>query len=59
MSDMSRMVWFIEKHACDDAKNEGHEILPEVYEDIKADLEKHIETLRQTVEGLSKEGKFD
>jgi hypothetical protein len=57
LHDLSRMVWYLDKHA-EDAKNSGEGLLPEMCDDLKKDLEKHMEKFRLAVEGLSREGKF-
>lgn len=58
LHDLSRIVWYIEKHAVEDAENENHKLCKEEYKELKADLEKHIEKLKQAVAGLSKEEKL-
>jgi hypothetical protein len=58
MHDLSRIVWYLKKHAKKDANVEGHVLCHKLCEEIEADLEKHIEKLRLAIEGLSKEGKF-
>ena len=58
MHDMSRIVWYLKKHAKNDSNVHGHVLCHALCEDIEKDLEKHIEKLRLAVEGLSKEGKF-
>lgn len=59
LHDLSRVQWYLQNHAKEDAKKEkGHELCHAVYEDLEKDLEKYIEKLRMAVEGLSKEGKF-
>ena len=58
LHDLSRIVWYLEKHAKQDAKKEGHKLCHVVCDDIRKDLEKHMEKLRLAIEGLSKEGKF-
>ncbi len=58
LHDLSRITWYLDKHAKADAKKEGHELCHVMCEEMKHDLEKHMEKLRMAVEGLSKEGKF-
>ena len=58
LHDLSRIVWYLEKHAKQDAQEEGHELCHAMCAEIQADLEKHIEKLKQAVTGLSKEDKF-
>ena len=59
LKDLSELRWFVQKHAKDGAKEEGHELYHAVCEDLEKDLDKHIEKLRQTIEGVSKEGKLE
>jgi len=58
LHDLSRIVWYLEKHAKEDANKAGHELCKAMCDELMEDLEKHIEKLRQAIEGLSKEGKF-
>lgn len=59
LHDLSRVVWYLKKHAKEDAKKEGHELCAGMCEEIEADLEKHIDKLKQAIAGLSKEDKFE
>lgn len=59
LHDLSRIVWYLKKHAKEDAKKLGHESCHKMCEELEADLEKHIDKLRAAIEGLSKEGKFE
>lgn len=58
LTDMSKIVYYLKKHAQLDAKREGHELCCAVCEEIEKDLEKHILKLQAAIEGLSKEDKF-
>jgi mevalonate pyrophosphate decarboxylase len=58
LHDLSKIVWYLEKHAKQDAEESGHKLCSAVYDELQKDLEKHAEKLRQAIEGLSKEGKF-
>jgi len=58
LHDLDRILWYIKKHAKEDAQLEGHQLCKIVFEDIEKDLEKHAEKLRLAIEGLSREGKF-
>jgi hypothetical protein len=58
MHDLSRIVWYLDKHAKADAKKSGHILCHAMCEELKKDLEKHMEKLRLAIEGLSREGKF-
>lgn len=59
LHDLSRIVWYLKKHAKDDAREEGHELCHTMCEEIEADLEKHIDKLKQAITGLAKEDKFE
>ncbi|MBI2574816.1 hypothetical protein HYV82_02940 [Candidatus Woesearchaeota archaeon] len=58
LHDLSRVAWYVEKHAKKDAHTAGHVLCHKMCEEIQADLEKHVEKLRLAIEGLSREGKF-
>ena len=58
LHDFSRIVWYLENHAKEDAKKSGHTLCHKLCHEIQVDLEKHMEKLRQAIVGLSKEGKF-
>ncbi|MBW2980662.1 hypothetical protein KY360_04560 [Candidatus Woesearchaeota archaeon] len=58
LHDLSRIVWYLERHAKKDAKKSGHVLCHKLCGEIQKDLEKHMEKLRQAIVGLSKEGKF-
>lgn len=58
LHDLSRIVWYLKKHAKEDAKKHGHPLCHAMCEDMEKDLEKHIDKLRAAITGLSKEGKF-
>ncbi len=49
LHDMSCMLWFIEKHAEDNAKKAGDEECHELLDRIEKDLEKHITELKKMV----------
>ena len=53
-----KIAGFIEKHAIKDAERDDHPLCAEEYNELKQDLERHVEKLRLAVEGLSREGKF-
>lgn len=59
LHDLSRIDWYLKKHAKEDAKKHGHELCIKMCEEIEADVEKHIEKLREAIIGLAKEDKFD
>ena len=56
--EISRMIQFIEKHAFEDSEKSGHPLCGVVYGELKYDLEKHLDKLKQAVAGLSGEGKY-
>lgn len=58
LHDLSRIVWYLKKHAKEDAKKHEHPLCHAMCEEIEQDLEKHIDKLRAAIIGLSKEGKF-
>lgn len=45
--ELSKMLWFIEKHAKQDAKNEKDAQCFDNFEKLAQDLEKHISQLKQ------------
>ena len=55
---LSKIVWYIDKHAKSNSKESGHELCYHMYDDLKKDLEKHIEKLKLAVAGLAKEEKL-
>ena len=55
---ISKIANFIEKHAINDAENDGHPLCAEEYRELRNDIGRHMEKLRAAVEGLSREGKF-
>jgi len=58
LHDLSRIVWFLKKHAKEDAKSEGHEDCMKMCEELEADLEKHINKIKNGISGLAKEEKL-
>lgn len=58
LHDLSRVVWYLEKHVQHDAKESGHELCGVMCQEMQQDLEKHMEKLRMAIDGLAKEGKF-
>ena len=59
LAKISKIAGFIEKHAIKDAEKDGHPLCAEEYQELKQDLERHLEKLRMAVEGLSREGKYN
>ncbi|MFO8016982.1 MAG: hypothetical protein R6U32_07840 [Candidatus Woesearchaeota archaeon] len=59
LHDLSRISWYLDRHAKKDAKEGGHELCHEMCHELQQDLEKHIEKLKQAVVGLAKEDKFN
>jgi len=58
LSKKLALLWRIDQYT-KDAKDCGHPACADMWRKIKADEEKHVEMLRQAVEGLSKEGKLN
>lgn len=58
LHDLSKIAAYLDRHAKGDAKKEGHELCYQMNEELLEYMNKHIEKLRQAIEGLSKEGKF-
>lgn len=58
LHDLSRMNWYLKKHAKADAKKAGHEECHKLCLELEKDLEKHIEKLRKTIHNLCSKGKF-
>jgi len=58
LHDLSKIASFLERHAQKNAEEKGHPLCKEMYSELGTDIEKHIDKLRQAVEGVSKEGKF-
>ena len=58
LTDLSRISGYLERHAKEDAKKAGHVLCANMCDEIKLDLDRHIEKLRMAVEGLAREGKF-
>ena len=46
---LSRMIWFIDKHALVDSTNAGDKECMSNLVNLKKDLEKHLEKLQQSV----------
>lgn len=46
---LSDLLWFIEKHAINDAQNAGDKECIATLQAIEQDLEKHIEKLQKTM----------
>ncbi len=58
MYKLMKIEHMIEQHAIKDAESDGHPLCANAYKELQQDLQKHVEKLRQAVEGLSREGKF-
>ena len=48
LNDLSALCWFIEKHALGDAKKENDQECMVLLENIKKDLDKHINTFEKS-----------
>ncbi len=57
--ELSRLLGYLKRHAKEDAEKEGHKKCISMYEEMEADLEKHLEKLKMAIAEASKEGKFD
>lgn len=55
---VSKLASFIERHAIKDAKANGHQNCVDIYNELKDDLERHLESLRRATETVSKEGQL-
>lgn len=58
LHDLSRIAWYIQKHAKNDAKQENYALCKSMYNELGKDIEKHIEKLKAAISGLSKEEKL-
>ena len=58
LHDMSRLAWFIDKHAKKDAKKAGHKECEKLCMDLEKDLHKHIEKFRKALQNQAKAGKL-
>lgn len=58
LHDLSRIIWYLKKHAKADAKKAGHEECHKICIELEKDLEKHVKTISQRIAGLSGKGKF-
>ncbi len=58
LHDLSRIVWYLKKHAKKDAKKAGHRECHNLCVELEKDLERHIKKINETIVGLSKKGKF-
>lgn len=52
-----QFLWAVDSYI-KDAEKEGNSKCAEIFRKIKADEERHVETLKQEIARLSKEGKF-
>lgn len=59
LNDLSRVAGYVDRHCKDDAAKAEQPLTQALMDEIHNDLEKNIEKLRQAVEGLAKEGKFN
>lgn len=49
LHELSSLLWFIQKHAKDDAKQSDNGQCQEAFEKLAQDLEKHIHELEKTI----------
>ena len=59
IADLSKISGYLKRHAIKDANDVDQPHTHALMEEIHSDIEVHIEKLRQAIEGLSKEGKFN
>ena len=58
MHEFSTLKWYLLKHAAKDAEKAHHPLCIKMYQEMADSLQKHIDKLKQAIEGLTKEGKF-
>lgn len=56
--DLSRIIWYLDKHAIDDAEKAGHLECLTLYKNLHKDLELHMQKLIKGIEALAKVGKL-
>lgn len=49
LHNISSIIWFLKKHAVQEAHTEKHTECAKIYENICKDLEKYIEPLKQEI----------
>ncbi len=49
LHEVSSLVWFIERHALNDAKVAGDAACAEIIQQLGEDLQRHLERLRQNM----------
>ncbi len=59
LHDLSKVAWYLDKHAIEDAEDTGHPACEELYEEIQADLEEHIDKLKETISGAAQDDAFE
>lgn len=56
--ELSELIRFIDLHAVKDSDESGHPLCGVVYQEMRDDLQKHLQKLSLAVQGLSNEGKY-
>ena len=59
LHDLSRVAWYLDKHAKKDAKSSGHAKCHTMCIALEKDLGKHMESIRKAIVGLSKKENFN
>jgi Skp family chaperone for outer membrane proteins len=58
LHELSHVLNFLKKHALPEVEQKNQPLTEKLYQELAEDLDKHVEKLRQAVEGLAREGKF-
>ncbi len=56
--EISETIRFLDVHAKEDSEASGHPLCGVVYDELRADLMKHLQKLNLAVAGLANEGKY-
>lgn len=55
---LAKISAYIEKYAIEDANASGHPLCAKLFEEMKADLDKYQDKLKEAITGLAREGKY-
>lgn len=58
LHELSKISWYLDKFAPAHSENAGHPACTDMYDEMRQDLDKHMDKLKQAVSGLAREGKF-
>ncbi len=58
LHDLSRIAWYLENHGKTDCRKAGHVLSEPMLNELRIDVEKHMEKLKAAIKGLANEGKF-